>query len=124
MYLSTYNPNRNLAFHSLREFDSLFDRVFGDRLFSNARHFNMDETDDSYRFELELPGFKQGDLELTLDKSVLSVSAKRGDRSYQQSVTVPEDIDPEKVEAKLEDGLLSISLIKTPEAKPRRIAIK
>lgn len=126
MYLSTYNPNRSfdLGFHSFRGFDSLIDRLFNDVGYSTARHFNIDETDDQYTMNLELPGFKQGDLEVTLEDGVLQVSAKRGERSYQQSVTIPRGVDVDKIEARLEDGLLSIVLPKSQLAKPRKIAIK
>ena len=115
--------NAGLSFGSSR-LDSLFDRVFNDSLFSAARHFTVDETDEAYSFELELPGFKQEHLDVTLDDTILTVSAKRESRTFEQSVIVPAGVDPEKIEAKLEDGLLRITLGKSPLIKPRKIAVK
>jgi len=39
-------------------------------------------------------------------------------------VTLPVDIDPEKVQASLKDGILTVTLPKAEEAKPRRITVK
>ena len=123
MYLSSYTPYRSLDL-GLRSFDSLIDRLFNDVDYSVARHFGIDETDDQYSLSLELPGFKQSDVEVNLENGLLRVSAKRGERSYQQSVTIPRGVDVDKIEARLEDGLLSLVLPKQAVAKPRKIAIK
>lgn len=118
------NADFSLGWHSFREFDRLFDHAFGNALFSTARHFDLDETEDAYILTLELPGFKQENLDINLERSVLTVSAKRDQRSYEQSVTIPEGVDSEKIEAKLEDGLLRITLPKAELAKPRKVVVK
>lgn len=123
MYLTSYYPTRSLT-TTLRDFDSLFDRVFGDALYSSSRHFTLDENDESYTLNLNLPGFKTEHVSVTLDKGILSVSAKRDQRSYNQSVIVPEDVDADKIEAKLEDGVLQLVLGKQAVTKPRQIEIK
>lgn len=122
-YLHKINPAFDVGFHSFRQFDDLISRAFGDMLFSTARHFDIDETEDAFLLTLELPGFKQADIDVTLDKTVLTVTAKRGERSYEQSVIVPTGVDPEKIGAKLEDGLLVLTLGKLPLLKPRKISI-
>lgn len=123
MYLSAYNPTRSLDF-GFRRFDHILDRLFDDVGYSTARHFDIDETDNQYSLSLELPGFKQSDVEVNLENGLLSVKASRGERSYRQSVTIPCGVDSDKIEARLEDGVLSISLPKSQLAKPRKIAIK
>ena len=131
-YLVPYrnlNPDYQLGFHSFDQFfeprfSSLLSTFFDDQAFSVGRHFNLDETDDAYTLVLELPGFKQADLDVSIEKNVLTVTAKRKDREYQQSLTIPSGVDLERVDAKLEDGLLTLILPKLAVAKPRKIAIK
>lgn len=126
-YLSPLNRDFTLGYHNyapFSAFDSLIDRVFDNALYSTSRHLALDETDDAYSLSLELPGFKQSEVEVTLNGETLTVAAKKGDRSYQQSVTLPRGVDADKIEARLEDGLLSISLPKSALAKPRKIALK
>lgn len=125
MHLSYYNPNRNnnlfdVGFHAFRGFD----RVFDDLFYSTGRHLDLEETPESYILTLELPGFKQEHLSVELNKQTLSIRAEKGERSYEQSVIIPDGVDADKIEAKLEDGILSLILGKQQVAKPRKIAIK
>lgn len=116
-----FNPGFDVGFH---RFESLLPRLFDDVIFSNSRHFDVDETENQYSFTLELPGFKQEHLDVTLDKDILTVTAKRESRSFKQSFRVPQGVNAEKIEAKIEDGVLSISLGKNILVKPRKISIK
>ena len=93
------------------------------------------EDDDHYYARLELPGVKKADLKLELHDHQLSVSCERCNDSPEKAdltkdtatakriVTVPDGIDPENVSAKLEDGILTITLPKSIERKPREIKI-
>ena len=87
--------------------------------------------EDRYYVVAELPGFAKEDVKLELENSVLTIEANRkvgeGDKartySYTRSITVGDDVDAEKVGAKLENGLLTITLPKSEQRKPRPIAI-
>lgn len=122
-HLSYFNPNRefSVGFHT---YQTSLDQIFDNLIYSTGRHLDFDEDDDKFALTLELPGYKQGDVDISLEKEVLTVKAKRNERSYERSVTLPEGVDPDKVEAKLEDGLLTLILGKLAVAKPRKIEIK
>ena len=88
--------------------------------------------DDNVRvIRLEIPGVKKKDIHIELENAVLSVNAKRIEKAddeestfeLSRSVSVGEDIDPEKIDAHLENGILSITLAKREHAKPRLINI-
>lgn len=93
------------------------------------------EDEDHYYARLELPGVKKADLKLELHDHQLSVSyerqngePKKADQPRETAVskrivTVPDGIDSEKVSAKLEDGILTITLPKSVERKPREIKV-
>ena len=95
--------------------------------------------DDAYRIQVELPGLSKEDVQITLENSVLRLSGERKfekdtkkenyhriERTYgtfSRSFALPTQVSSDKVEAKFEDGVLSIVVPKAEQAKPRRIAI-
>lgn len=92
------------------------------------------EDDDNYHARLEMPGVKKEHLKVELHDHQLSVSAERAGAPSQEggvqqrsevrrSVTVPEGIDEGRVSAKLEDGILTVTLPKAPDRKPREIQV-
>ncbi len=123
---------------SFGSFDRLFDLAAGLRSRSSVPGdggiaADLYEDEDHYYARVDMPGVKKDQVELSLDDSLLSVSFQRkpedGDEhqedvSFSRSLTVPDGIDAEKVSAKLEDGVLTVSLPKAEERKPRSIKVK
>ena len=89
------------------------------------------EDDENYFARVELPGVKKDEVKIELDKNVLNLSYERKtddeehqeSSSYHRSIRVPEGIDADKISAKLEDGLLTITLPKGEDSKPREITV-
>lgn len=99
------------------------------------------ETDDEIRFDVEMPGFRMDDLEITLENNVLTIAGeKKVEREegrkdtdyrlferrygrYQRSFSLPPTVRGDQCEANYEDGVLSLRLPKSEDAKPRRIQI-
>jgi HSP20 family protein len=85
----------------------------------------------------DVPGVKPEDVEVTLDEGVLTIKGQRRyegngkekvwlGRSYgafQRAFTLPDTIDPERLNAELVDGVLTIRVAQQPKAKPRKITI-
>ena len=97
------------------------------------------EQSDHYAIEIDMPGVKQDDLQVTYEKGVLSITAQRKaaeaddrkvwqeERGYGQvsrQVKLPDLADPESINARLRDGVLSVTVAKKPEAQPKKIEIK
>lgn len=92
------------------------------------------EKDDGYLVEYDLPGVEPKDVEISAEAGELKVSAKRAfkisseqepkTREYRRSFSLPEDVDENKIAAKLENGVLSLTLPKEEKAQPRRITIQ
>lgn len=95
------------------------------------------EEDGRWCLEIELPGVKQEDVDVTLDRNTLRVVAERraiDDRKYfhqeraygriERLITLPETVDADGIEAELRDGVLMLALAKRPELQPRKISIK
>jgi HSP20 family protein len=122
------------------DLDRLFESTFPElyqwnplRLTGRERSMPLDvyEDDDIRVIRLEVPGVNKKDIAIELENAVLSVHAKREETSeggkstidLQRSVSVGEDIDPEKIKARLEDGILTIELAKREHARPKQITI-
>jgi HSP20 family protein len=95
---------------------------------------HTEEKDDKYVITAEVPGLKEDGLNVEYKDGVLSVAANYEEKKeesgykslrkgrYAWSCTVS-NIDAESIAADLKDGMLTIDLPKSPEAKPRKIQI-
>jgi HSP20 family protein len=122
-------------------FDRLFDN-FGAELTRPVTAFpsvNVWEDSDAFHLEAEVPGLKQEDVNVAVtQRNVLTLSGERkaedgegrwhrrerGFGRFQRVLRLPAPVDADKVEAKLENGVLRLTLPKHEDAKPRRIAVK
>ena len=98
------------------------------------------ETDDHFVLRADLPGLSEEDVALELEDNVLTVSGERKaeqkekrdgfvrvERSFGQfrrSLTLPEGVDPEAVQASFDKGVLEVRVPKPEQRKPRRVAIQ
>jgi HSP20 family protein len=97
------------------------------------------EDKDSFLVKAELPGMKKEDIELSLRDGSLSISGERKSENkyedaevyraerffgkFQRTVTLPTPVAADKVKAQYKDGILTITLPKTEEAKPKHIDV-
>jgi len=86
--------------------------------------FDVVRNENGYEVEVPVPGFNASQIEVTLKDDVLSINAKNDRRNFSRAFTVPEDVDPDAIDAKVADGMLTITLKRRPEVQPKRIAVK
>jgi HSP20 family protein len=102
--------------------------------------FEIKESKDGYLFKADVPGVKESDISVTVTGNRISVSGKREaekeektdtyyacERSYgefQRSFTLPDGVDMNSVRADLKEGVLSLSINKSPEAQTKQIAVE
>ena len=101
---------------------------------------DVSETDDAVEVTTDLPGVKPEEVEVELRDNCLVISAEHREEheektdqkfhrverrrgSYSRSVWLPSPVDESQVEAKLENGVLKVTLPKTQEAQKRRIQV-
>lgn len=121
MYYINHLTTRNM-YSALN--GSLFDALFENEIYSARRLFEIEEDDNKYVLHLELPGFKQEHLDVTIQNDSLTVKAEKDKYYFVKTIVIPKGVDKDKVEAKLEDGILTLTLPKQEEAKPRKLSIK
>ena len=119
-----------------RDFDTLFNRVRD----SGSATMAMDafrRTNDVW-VQLDLPGVKSENIDITVERNVLSISAERdwqreeGDRSYlaerprgsfRRQIQLGDGLDLEHLEADLHDGVLTVRIPVAEKAKPRKVEV-
>lgn len=112
------------------EIDRLFSAALADWAPStSAPRFPVDlyEDKDNTYVRAELPGVSRDAINVEMVDGYLNVSASRkeGDESFSltRSVAIPEAVQADKVTATYENGVLTVTLPKQEQAKPRKIAI-
>jgi HSP20 family protein len=73
---------------------------------------------------VDMPGVQKKDIELTVDKHRVRVIAKTEDRDYSFKKDMTPELNPDKVSAKFNNGVLDITIQKAEESKGKHIAIK
>lgn len=123
-----------------RLFDNTFDRVFGNEPALRSPALDVAETEGGYSVSIDLPGVAKDDVKITIDGRHVSVSAqtqreetkKDGERviyrersasSFARSFTLPEEVDQEASQAKLDSGVLSLSLAKKRAAASKQLTV-
>lgn len=102
-------------------------------------HFDLIETETAYTLNADLPGITEDNLDITVHEGVLTVSGKREEESKQEGASylvrerrlgeferrlmLPKDANPEAVEAKLDNGVLTIAIPKKEQRMARKIKI-
>jgi len=99
---------------------------------------DIEETDDAFVVDLDLPGVRTDDIRLELRDNNLHVTGEHKEKDrvgvlrrqtrrvgeFEYVVTLPGEINPDRVEATLREGVLTIQLGKAASARPRRIEVK
>lgn len=136
--------NNPVVFNSA--FSNLFENFLGDDFLtkeyaSYVPAVNISEQDGKYTLELSAPGFQKEDFKIEIKKGMLTISGEHKAESettekkftrkefiygsFQRSFSLPETINEDAVEAKYENGILNITLVKwdDPKKAPKEIKI-
>ena len=143
--LEAWEPLRDWPF---REFggSSRLARMMEDMFGRPARRgqllpaIDVSEDDGNYVVSVELPGAKKEDVTIECQDGVLTIRGEKKsereekkeksrylERSYgafSRSFTLPSNADPDRIQASFKDGVLTVTIAKTEETKPRVISIK
>jgi len=131
----------------MNQVPSLFDRFIEGDLFDwSSRNFsvtnttlpsvNIKETVDNYIVEMAAPGMTKNDFKIELNNNLLTVSSEKRDeretkegeqytkcefsyQSFSRSFSLPQTVDRDRIDAKYDNGLLTVNIPKKEEAKPK-----
>jgi HSP20 family protein len=127
------------GFGRLTNLQDELDRLFESPLRAWAPVLDVREDADNFVIRAELPGLKREEIDVSLQDDTLVISGERKvekveegvevhrqERYYgkfQRTLTLPEPVAADKVKAEYKDGVLSITLPKTEQAKPKKIDV-
>ena len=143
MTLITYKPARTI----LNEIDSLFDNFWNvDQSINYNQNFqpkfNISENKTSYFIDTDLPGIDKKDINISLNDDMITISGERkinqkhDDKykrynnsnygTFEKSFHIPDDANIDKIDAKMNNGVLNISIKKAKKVSPdiKKISIK
>ena len=126
-----------------RSFDDLFNELFTNTPSIKNDGFmprvDISETQTQFELSVELPGLKKEDIELNLERGVLTITGERTfdneekNKNYHRVETqygsfnrtfhLPDSLDEESIKANLENGILAISILKTEDKTKKNIEI-
>jgi HSP20 family protein len=147
MALIRWEPARELQSRQ-SEMNRLFSAFFDSPTPRNGIHTSMRrwipamdviENDDHYVLRADLPGLSENDVNVELEDNVLTISGKRSseheerkggyhrvERSYgsfSRSLTLPEGVNADGIEANFDKGVLEVKVAKPEQIKPQKVAI-
>jgi len=128
-----------------RDFDNVLGRWLGNAVTqgnNKLASYGVDVREDADHIyvEAELPGFKKEEVDITLENQTLTIAGERRENNdgekkgelllnerrytrFLRSFTLPPTVDEQSVNAKLADGVLTVTLNKREETKPRKISV-
>ncbi len=135
-----YGMTTSPIFGLRREIDRLFDDTFSREGFNWTPAVDIKENSNEIRVDLELPGLKPEDVELTAENGVLTVRGeKKSERkegednryhvvertygSFMRTFQLPQGVDENQIQAEFDNGILAIHIPKAALPQPTRIQI-
>ena len=123
----------------LLNFDDELDRLFESPMQAWAPALDVHEDKDGYTIRVELPGMKREDIEVSIQDNALIISGERKSEptkedvevhrqeryfgKFSRALTLPTAVAGDKVKANYKDGILTVTLPKAEEAKPKQITV-
>ncbi len=105
-----------------------------------APAIDLVEEQDNFVVTCDLPGVNKDDLDISVSGNALTIKGEKKDAreekegryyrretwsgSFQRTITLPETVDPNRIDAEMKNGVLTLTLPKREEVKPRQIDIK
>lgn len=141
MYLTKYSPNRALDTFFGHDFlpglRSWFENE-GEQGAFRLPVTNIHETDEAYVLTMEMPGVEKNNVSVELDGDQLVVSGEKSEKveakgllrreirseKFRRSFQIGDSVDREHIKAKLEHGVLKLTLPKRPERVGRRVEVQ
>ena len=104
--------------------NDLFDDSFAiKRMNEIIRQKEITHDDDGATIKLKVPGFNKKSIDISVDSEYLTIEGKTDDDSFTKRYAIDNKFDFDSIDAKVADGLLTLTLPYKAEVKPRKIKV-
>ena len=104
--------------------DNFFDDTFAIRKMNEMKNpSEVTHDDDGATIKLKVPGFNKKSIDISVDSETLTIEGKTDDDSFVKKYSIDTKYDFDSIDAKVIDGLLTLSLPYKDEIKPRKIKV-
>ena len=104
--------------------DNFFDDTFAIRKMNEMKNQNeVTHDDDGATIKLKVPGFNKKSIDISVDSETLTIEGKTDDDSFVKKYSIDTKYDFDSIDAKVIDGLLTLTLPYKAEVKPRKIKV-
>jgi len=104
--------------------DNFFDDTFAIRKMNEMKNQNeVTHDDDGATIKLKVPGFNKKSIDISVDSETLTIEGKTDDDSFVKKYSIDTKYDFDSIDAKVVDGLLTLSIPYKAEVKPRKIKV-
>ena len=119
-------------------FDWMLRRISQPIITNSGPHIHIDDTDEGIRIVAEVPGFGRDDVQVEATRDTITLKGERtleppegystlrqerSGVSFERTYRLRTEIDPDKVAAKIENGMLVLDAPRAPELQPRQISV-
>jgi len=143
MTLTRWSPVRDLAAFEIERLNRMFDSVLSGEPLAGGAWLPAADVFETVNkdvvVKIELPDMKREEIKVTFENSVLTIEGERkfsndvqreqyhrlerGYGAFRRSFTLPATVDASKVNARYEDGVLTVTLPRREETRPKQIQI-
>ena len=107
-----------------RLIDNFFDDSFAIRRMNRINYTDdVTHDDDGATIKLKVPGFNKKSIDISVDSEHLTIEGKTDDDSFTKRYAIDNKFDFDSIDAKVVDGLLTLTLPYKAEVKPRKIKV-
>ena len=104
--------------------NDLFDDSFAIRRMNKINYTDdVTHDDDGATIKMKVPGFNKKSIDISVDSETLTIEGKTDDDSFTKRYSVDNKFDFDSIDAKVVDGLLTLSIPYKAEVKPRKIKV-
>ena len=104
--------------------NDLFDDSFAIRRMNEIiKQKEITHDDDGATIKLKVPGFNKKSIDISVDSETLTIEGKTDDDSFTKRYAIDNKFDFDSIDAKVVDGLLTLTLPYKAEVKPRKIKV-
>lgn len=142
MRLVPFKKQQQDLFSGLPLFDDFMDKFFNNEFIDNSKIMAVDvlETDKDFQVKANLPGVKKEDINISLKENQLIIEASHDEKKeekkaniiraeryvgkYQRYISLPDNCDVDNIKAKLENGVLNLTINKKEPTPKKEIIIE